>query len=246
MTLMRLELIRLFRTRRFLMLLGIFGFFGVLGPLTARYLPEIVERFGAGVEIAVPPPTAELAMAQYLGNALQIGVLAVAFVAAASLAFDARLEMAVFLRTRAAIAEIVSPRYIVNMGAATLTFLVGSVVAFVTTALLIETPDVFGSVVGSLLVALYFCFAVALAGLTAGLVRSVPGTALITVGALIVLGIVGLVPPLGTWLPSELVGAYDALIAGGSFEYWESVVMTLVLSAAAVVGSVALLRRREV
>ena len=51
----------------------------MLGPATAKYLPEIVERLGGGVEIAVPPASPELAMAQYLGNALQIGLLAVAF-----------------------------------------------------------------------------------------------------------------------------------------------------------------------
>ena len=46
MNLWRLEYLRLLRTYRVWILLGIFGFFAVLGPATAKYLPEIVERFG--------------------------------------------------------------------------------------------------------------------------------------------------------------------------------------------------------
>ncbi|MEN8233683.1 MAG: hypothetical protein ABFR89_02025 [Actinomycetota bacterium] len=246
MSLLRLELIRLFRTHRIWILAGIFGFFGFLGPLTARYLPEIVERFGGGVEIAVPPATPELAMAQYLGNALQLGLLGLVFVAGASLAFDAKPEMSIFLRTRASIGQIVAPRYIVNMAAAAGAFLAGSGIAFAVSALLIDTPRVFGSVIGSLLVALYLCFAVAVAGLIGGFVRSVPGTALVTLGALIVIGLIGLVPALAPWLPSELIGAFDALIAGGPFEYWRSVASTIVVSGAAIAGSIVVLRHREV
>ena len=46
MTLLRLEWLRLVRTRRLLALTGVYLFFGIAGPLTARYLGEIVERFG--------------------------------------------------------------------------------------------------------------------------------------------------------------------------------------------------------
>ena len=55
MSLWRLEYLRLVRTYRVWILLGIFGFFAVLGPATAKYLPEIVDRLGGGIDIAVPP-----------------------------------------------------------------------------------------------------------------------------------------------------------------------------------------------
>jgi ABC-2 type transport system permease protein len=242
----RLEYLRLIRTYRVWILLGIFGFFAVLGPATAKYLPEIVERFGGGVEIAVPDPSPELAMAQYLGNALQIGLLAIAFVAASSLAFDANAEMATFLRTRTSVTKILEPRYAVNMLSAVVSFLIGSTIAFTLSALLIDVPRIGGTVVGSLLVALYLCFAVAVTGFFASLVRSVPGTALLTVGALIGLGILGLIPAVRPWLPSDLVGAYDALIAGAGFDYWRAIASAVVLSIGAIAFSVYRLERREV
>jgi ABC-2 type transport system permease protein len=246
MNLWRLEFLRLVRTYRVWILLGIFGFFAVLGPATAKYLPEIVERLGGGVEIAVPAATPELAMAQYLGNALQIGLLAIAFVAASALAFDANPEISSFLRTRSTIPRILEPRYVVNMVAAVGSFLIGSGLAFVLSALLIDTPRVGGTVLGSLLIALYLCFAVALTGLFASLVRSVPGTALLTVGALIALSIVGLIPIVRPWLPSNLVGAYDDLIGGGEFVYWRAIASAVVLSGGAIALSVFRMERREV
>ncbi|MGB5433410.1 MAG: hypothetical protein WBO21_10415 [Acidimicrobiia bacterium] len=246
MSLWRLEYLRLIRTYRVWILLGIFGFFGVLGPATAKYLPEIVERLGGGVEIAVPPASPELAMAQYLGNALQIGLLAIAFVAASALAFDANVEMATFLRTRASVPRILEPRYVVNMAAAVASFLLGSAIAFLLSALLVDVPRVGGTVIGSLLVALYLCFAVAAAGFFASLVRSVPGTALLTIGALIVLSIAGLIPAVRPWLPSDLVGGYDALIAGGDFVYWRAIASAVVLSVGAIAFSVYRMERREV
>ena len=185
-------------------------------------------------------------MAQYLGNALQIGLLAIAFVAASSLAFDANVEMATFLRTRTTVAKILEPRYVVNMISAATSFLIGSALAFVLSALLNDTPRMAGTLVGSLLVALYLCFAVAVTGFFASFVRSVPGTALLTIGALIALSIVGLIPVVRPWLPSDLVGGYDALIGGGDFVYWRAIASAVVLSFGAIAFSVYRMDRREV
>jgi ABC-2 type transport system permease protein len=244
-TLWRLELLRLFRTHRIWILLGVFALFGALGPLTARFLPEIVEAVGGGVEIAVPPPSQELAMAGYLGNALQIGVLAIAFVAAAALAFDSRPEMAVYLRTRATIPRILTPRYVVNMVAAVFSFIIGTTIAYVGSVILIGAPLLGGTLYATLLLSVYLVFVVALTGLAASLVRSIPGAALITVAALIVIGIIGLIPQVDAWLPSRLVGSFDALIAGGGFDYWGPLVVTIVLSMGAIAASITLMERRE-
>lgn len=245
MSLWRLEILRLFRTYRFWILLAVFASFGALGPLTARFLPEIVDAVGGGVEIAVPPPTPELAMAGYLGNALQIGMLAVVFVAAAALAFDAKPEMAVYLRTRASVRQILTPRYVVNMAAAVVSFFIGTAIAYVGSIMLIDAPRLGGTVTATLLLAVYLIFAVALTGLAASFVRSVPGAVLITVAALIVIGIIGLIPQVEPWLPSSLVGSFDALISGGEFDYWRSLVVTIILSLGCVLASFALMGHRE-
>jgi hypothetical protein len=132
------------------------------------------------------------------------------------------------------------------MAAAVLSFFIGTAIAYVGSMLLIDAPRLGGTLVATLLLAAYLVFAVALTGLTASLVRSVPGAALITVAVLIVIGIIGLVPQVEPWLPSSLVGSFDVLISGGEFDYWRSLLVTVVLSFACVSASFALMGRREV
>ena len=246
MSLWRVEWLRLWRTRTVWILFGVFMFFGTLGPATARFLPEIMESAGLGGELVLPPPSPELAMSQYLSNALQIGLLAIAFVAASSLAFDSKPEVAVFYRTRATIVEILIPRYVVVTIAAISAFLAGTIAAFALSTVLIGTPDAQATLSGSALIALYIVFAVSLVGLMASVVASVPGAALLAVGTLIILGIVGLIPYVGPWLPSYLVGGFDVLIAGGDFIYGRAIVVTTLSILAAIWASTVLMKRREV
>jgi hypothetical protein len=49
----RLEWLRLTRTPRAIALAGVYLFFGLLGPVTARYLQDIVNRAQSGVQIIV-------------------------------------------------------------------------------------------------------------------------------------------------------------------------------------------------
>jgi quinol-cytochrome oxidoreductase complex cytochrome b subunit len=96
------------------------------------------------------------------------------------------------------------------------------------------------------LIALYLVFTVALAALVAAFVRSVPAVALITVGIIILLGILSLVPKLGRWLPSALAGGFDAIIAGGDFTLWPSVGGTFLIIGVMLWIAVVRLERREV
>ena len=102
------------------------------------------------------------------------------------------------------------------------------------------------SLAASLLVALYLVFFVALLALFGSLVRNVPATALLTVGAIIVLGIIGLLEPISDWLPSYLVGGFDVIIAGGEFVYWKAIVTTVAAIAASLWIAIVRLQNREI
>ncbi len=246
MTLWRLELLRLWRTQRWLILLAVFASFGVLGPLTARYLPDLMESFGEDALGALPPMASADGITQYMGNAAQIGMLAVAFVGAAALAFDSKPEMAIFLRTRATVRDILVPRYVASTLASIAAFVVGMAIAYVGTGILLEWLDVGAVLIGTALFGLYLAFAIAVFALISSFIRRVPGVALLSVGALIVLALLGLVPSVQRWLPSELVGAIDVLIRGGEFDFWRSILTTAVLTVAMLVVSIRRLEAREV
>lgn len=245
MNLWNLEALRLWRTQRWLILLAVYGVFGVLGPLTARYLPDLLESIDEASASSLPPMTPADGISQYIGNAAQMGVLAVAFVGAAALAFDANTEMAIFLRTRATVRHIFAPRFVVTSIAAVVAFMFGMVIAYVGTGILLDWLDLTQVVIGTALQAVYLVFVVATIGLVSSFIKKVPGVALLSLGFLILIALLSLIPALAPWIPSELIGAIDVLIRGGEFDFWRSLAMTILLTAGMVAVSIKRLESRE-
>lgn len=248
MTLLRLELLRMVRTHRWLVLVGIYVFFGVLGPLTARYLGELIERFGTGdMVIEAPEPEPVDGVVQFVGNASQLGLLAVVVVAAAALSLDARPEVSAFLRTRVERAgRLLVPRFVVVGATAVGALVAGTAVTWALTAVLIGGLPAGAMVLGTFLGALYFAFAVAVVGAMAAVLRSVPGVSLASLGVLIVLPIAGLVPALEVWLPSQLFAAVAGLVEGApASDYVRATVVTLVVTPAIVAYAMWRYDRRE-
>jgi len=250
MTLWRLEWIRLVRSRRWVALVGVFLFFGLLGPLTAAFLPEILEAVGGDLEgaiIELPPPTAVDGMGQYISNAIQIGVLVSVVVAASAVAFDAVPEMGVFLRSRVRrVSVLLLPRAAVAAGAVVAAFWLGTFAAWYETAVLIEAPDPVAVLLGGLLASLFLVFAVAVVTFMSGVATSVAGIVIWSLVVLLTLPILGIVERIGRWLPSHLPGAMPALVGGAEFsDYLVAVAVTVGLTIAAFAGGARLIARRE-
>ena len=248
MTLWRLELLRLMRTRRALILTAVYVFFGFLGPLTARYLAEIIDRFG-GDEITVIVPEAVPAdgIAQYISNAQQIGLLVAVVVAAGALTLDAVPEMSIFLRTRVPSAtRLVIPRYVVSVAAIGTAYLAGLAVAWYETAVLLGALPVGGMLLGALLGLVYLAFAVAVAAAVGSRIDGVVGTVMATVLVLLVLPIAGIADAVGRWLPSHLVGAQvDLVKSGPASDYLSAALVTMAAIALLLVTAVRGAKARE-
>ncbi len=232
MNLWKLEWIRLVRTKRWLALVGVYVFFGLLGPLSARYLGEIVERFGGGVEVTFPPPVPADGMVQYVSNVSQIGLLVSVVVVAGSLAFDARPEMGVFLRTRVAkVWDILVPRLIVSFAAVGISFVLGALAAWYETVVLIGSLPVGGTLAGVGYGLLYLALVVAVVAAAGSRARNILGAVLVTIVVLLAMPIVGIVEAVGEWLPSHLVGALAAIPGGTPIvDYLPAATVTLILT----------------
>jgi ABC-2 type transport system permease protein len=231
MNLWRLEWLRLVRTRRWIALVGIYVFFGLVGPLSARYLAEIVERFGGGVEVTFPPPVPADGMIQYVSNVSQLGLLVAVVVAAGSLAFDAKPEMGVFLRTRVErVWDILIPRLTVTFVAVGLSFVLGALAAWYETVVLIGSLPVAGTLAGIAYGLLYLALVVALVAAAGSRSKNVLGTVLVTFVVLLIMPIIGIVEAIGRWLPSHLVGALSGIPGGVEInEYLPATGVTLIL-----------------
>ncbi len=244
MTLWRLELLRLVRTHRWMMLFGVYTSLAVLSALTARYFNEIMERFGEGVEFTAAEPQPVDAIIQFVGKTSQIGILAVVVVAASWLTIDAKPEQAAFLRTKVPRpAHLLVAPYTVNAAAACTAMATGTVVVSVLTGALIGPLPFWRVVVGTFLRACYLAFAVAaVAGFTRGQATTVFGA----LGVLLALPIIGLFESIQPWLPSELVSGLAAIVDGASVgDFARSLLVTAIVTTGLLTVAAFRFERRE-
>lgn len=244
MTLWRLEWLRLTRTHRWLIVLGVYLLFGIMGPLTAAYMQDIIGQFGGDVTIIAPDPQPADGIGQFLGNASQLGLLAIIIVGVGALAVDARPELAAFLRTRVPRAwSLLLPRYVVIVAIAAVSLAAGTGVAWALTAALIGGLPAGGMIVGTVYGILYLGFAVAVLATVSGYTRSQPTAVFAALAVLLVLPIIGLIPAVKPWLPSELISAVAAMAEGATAGDFARSVATTV---AATAGLLALATHRFV
>lgn len=248
MSLWRLEWLRLTRTRRLVAIVGVYLFFGLTGPLSARYLPAILGRVEtSGVRIELAPAVPADGIAQFVSNAAQLGLLVVVGVSASALAFDARHEMAVFLRTRVeSVRTIVMPAFLVNVAAAVAGLVIGSVAAWYETAVLLGGLPAWRMLAGIGYGALFLVFAVATVAAVAALVRGVLAAAGIALTFLLLLAILGNLGPLGAWLPTSLAAAQAELARDASpADYLPAAAITTVAALTFVWFAIFMGSRRE-
>ena len=247
MSVWRMELLRLFRTLRWVGLLASFLVFGITMPIVTRYQDAIFRHLGGNVQVIVPPATPAQGIASYLQNAMQIGLLVSVLIAAGSLAFDAKPEWAAFLRTRSPdLATLVIPKYAVNAVATATCFAAGLVAAWIGTVVLIGHVPVTVVVAGAAFGAIYLAFAVSVVAFAAALSRSVIGAGGLALVVLIALPILAKVGPLEPWMPSALVGSPTALAQGeAATSFLRAAGLSAVSAAVLVWASIRLMARRE-
>lgn len=248
MNLWRLERLRLWRTHRLTALVAVFAFFGLTAAPLTKWANELITRFGGDqVQIVAPEPRAADAIANYVSNAGQLGLLVVALVAAAALTVDAHRETAVFLRTRVRRAvDLVLPRAVTSWLAASAAFTLGALCAWYGTALLLGSVPVAAMLEGIALGWVYLGFLVAVAAAVGARSGSVVVTTAGTLGVALGLALVGTIRDVGRWLPSHLVASLSRLAAGASFtDELPALAVALAVTAALLVAATALSAHRE-
>jgi ABC-2 type transport system permease protein len=177
----KLERLRMTRTPRAIALAGTYLFFGLLGPVTAKYLQDIVSRFQSGIQVILADPTPKEGIANYISQVSQTGLIVVIVITAGA--------------------------FTVNAAAAVTAYTLGTLAAWYETALLLGSPPARAMLAGLLCGAVYLIFAVSVAAAAASVTRSTLGTVGVALGILLALPLIGMAVPLHAWLPSTLVTA---------------------------------------
>jgi ABC-2 type transport system permease protein len=244
----RLELLRLWRTRRVIALTAIFVIAGLGDPVLTYYLPELVKAGGSAVAITLPKQTAADGFRGFAGSAAQLGTLVIAIVAAASLTIDSRPVLAAFYRTRLRRpGPLLLPRYVVVTAAAIAALALGTLSAWYECSVLLGPLSPADLAGGFGLEALWICFSVSLVAAFTGVVRGVLAVAGWSVGLLLALSALGgVIPALSSWLPTRLAGSAAALVGPAPVpDLWHAVLVTGSATIALLALALRRLGRRE-
>ena len=223
----RLEVLRLWRTRRLVALLAAFLVLGFGEPVLTYYLPALVKGAANGVKISLPPATPSDAIRAFFQDAAQLGTLVVVIVAAASIAIDSRPGLATFYRMRVrSVAMLVLPRSTSVVAATILALILGTAAAWYETRVLIGYVSPATLAAGCALEMLWVAFTVAVVTAWASIARSVLAVAGWSLATLLALGLLGSISAVASWLPSALASGIQDLLPGHSGVPWQGVTVT--------------------
>ena len=100
---LRKELLEAWRNQRFLVVGVIFLLLGIISPVGAKYLPELLKALGTGqqgVQVIVPTPTVNDAIAQFLKNVAGTGVFVALLLPMSAIAREKEQGTASFVLTK--------------------------------------------------------------------------------------------------------------------------------------------------
>lgn len=201
------ELLEAWRTYRLPVVAGLFLILGIVSPLTTKYLPEIIKAFAPpGFEVTLPPAGIADVLDQYLKNILQFGALAAILVTMGAVAAEKERGTAAFVlekpvsRIAFLAAKAVALGIVFGIAIA-----LGTVAAWIYTAVLFETPPVGGWIEMAIVLWLSTMVYASITFLGSVLTRSSLAAAGLGFAGLIALSLASMVPTLSTWLPAGLM-----------------------------------------
>ncbi len=249
--LFRKEILEQWRTRRLLVLGSVFLFFGLLGPITAKLMPELVQFAGAsapGLVIQIPTPTVQDAVAQYIKNLSQILPLVVLLVAMGSLVGEKeRGTLPMVLAKPVGRGAVLVAKYAGLVVTMLIALLLGAVAAYYYTQVLFGGMSLGAFVLMNLVAALYLLVVLSLTFLASALARSTVAAGAFAFGFWVLLMIAGSLPRIGQHTPAALLSWAAQLGVGQAVDgAWWALWVSLALIAATVAAAWLRLRREEI
>jgi len=246
---LRKELMEQWRTKRVLVVAAVLVLFGLTSPLMAKITPDLMKSIpGVPPEIAsiIPTPTLADAILEYSGNMSQFGILLALLMSMGAVAQEKERGTASMMLTH----PISRWTFLLaKFTALSVTFAASLALAglgcWYYTLLLFEALPwgPFLAMNGLILVVLLVYVAVTL--LCSTLVRSQGAAAGLAFAALLLIGGVGSIPPISTYMPGRLFGWGRALALGTSDPAWPALWVSLGMIVAALLVAWLVFRRQE-
>ena len=244
------ELREQLRTGRLIAVAAVFVLFGILGPLTDRYMKELIDAIGSqsgGFTIEVPPPSLNGDVGEIVKNLSQFGVICALLLSMGAVAWEKERGTAGMIMTkpasRAAFLAAKLTAISLNLG---LAVTLGCGLGYVYTALLYPSAFPIGGYVAMAAImwwTLVVFTAITLLGSTIS--RSAIAAAGVGLVALLVLGLVASIPVIGPWSPLALLTPAMALALGNDAGNFAGPLLFNIALVPALLGAAWLAFRRQ-
>lgn len=236
------------RTHRLLIAVVVLTAFGMLSPLLAKFMPEVFAMIPGAEQIAsiIPAPTVNDAVAQYLKNITQFGVLMALLFAMGAVATEKEKGTAALVLSKPmGRGSFILAKFLALAATFTVGLAAAALGGYYYTYFLFE-PLAWGPFLamnGLILVYMLFYAAVTLffSTLTRTQFVAVGGAATVLIAS----GVFGSLPTYGKFSPDTLVNIAAKVALGQPVESWWGLGVGLGLIVAALAGSWLVFRRQE-
>jgi ABC-2 type transport system permease protein len=243
------EWLELIRTYRLLVVVIVLVFFGLTSPLLTKLTPELNKLMpqDSGITIQITrPPSVEDSIVQYVKNTAQFGILLAILLSMGSMAQEKDKGTAAMMLVKPlSRGAFIGAKFLGLVVLFTVSIAAAAIACYYYTMLLFEAMNVLHWVVLNALILLYVLVYVAITLFCSTLTKSQVAAGGIAVGVLIVLGLIGLVPALGKYLPGELISWGTRLMLGDMSTSWPALVTSLVIIVIALLGAWTIFKRQE-
>ena len=244
----RKEWLELIRNHRLLVVAIVLIFFGLTSPLLAKFTPEIITLIPGGEEISkiIPTPTVLDAIAQYVKNMSQFGIILALLLTMGAIAQEKDkgtaamilvkpLPRGAFLTAKFA---ALGTMFVVTLAAA-------GIACYYYTLLLFEPMNILHWLLLNLLLFVYVLVFVALTLFCSTVTKSQAAAGGVALGLMVILGLVGAIPGLGKYLPGELITWGTRLMQGDTTASWTALGISAVLIIVPLLAAWLIFNRQE-
>lgn len=236
------------RTRKLLVVMVVLVLFGMTSPLMAKMIPQIMTLVPGGEAFVglIPEPTIQDAVAQYMKNVTQFGILLVLVLGMGAVAAEKDKGTAAMVISKPMPrASFLLAKFCAHSLTFTLAILVSGAACYYYTYFLFGSLYVGEWLALNGLILLYMVTYIAIALFFSTLTRTQYVAIGLSFGTLILLGVLSSIPGLADKLPSALISNAAALMAGQTSLSWTGLWVSLALTAACLAGSWLVFRRQE-
>lgn len=211
------------RKHRLLVLVLVFLMFGILSPVTARYLPQIVDLIlGSSGDIldmgiVIPDPVLNDSYLQYYKNMTQMGMFVMILVMMGIISDEKRKGTAVLVLTKSVSRQtFILSKYIMAMTVLFLSMIVSYTAFYFYTWMMFDERPLNGAFSGFFMFVLLMAFVMSLTFFASTVARSTALAAMIAIGGYFSVTLVSALPKVSEYFPMYLLDAAYQISIGVS------------------------------